>query len=151
MLYFLEGMVIFDTTQNRLYLIFLLHKHQATFNFLCKCSILQYDQNTLINICQKCKIWPKKSLWWLWPWLSIPRALAYNLCANLLGSGAEGPYHSPPGSEPLRVLGGSLSLVPSGPDDLSLSLSGLSCLLDGQRILHLWLTWPGFNLSGAIV
>lgn len=88
-----------------------------------------------------------KSLWWLWPWLSIPRALVYNLCANLLGSGAEGPYHSPPGSEPLRVLGGSLSLLPSGPD----SLSGLSCLLDGQRILHLWLTWPGFNLSGAIV
>lgn len=91
-----------------------------------------------------------KSLWWLWPWLLIPRVLAYNLCANLLGSGAEGPYHSPPGSEPLHVLGGSLSLLPSGPDDLSLSLSGLSCLLDGQGILHLWLTWPGLSLSGLL-
>ena len=45
-----------------------------------------------------------------------PQALAYNLCANLLGSGADGPYHSPPGSEPLYVLRGSLSLLPSGPD-----------------------------------
>ena len=80
-----------------------------------------------------------------------PQALAYNLCANLLGSGADGPYHSPPGSAPLHVLRGSLSLLPSGPDDMSLSLSGLSCLLDGKGILHLWLTWPGFNLSGATV
>lgn len=145
-------MVIFGTTQNRRYYIlhFFFTSIKLHLTYLCKCSILQYDQNTLINICQKCKSWPKKPMVALALAL-YPQTLAYNLCANLLGSGADGPYHSPPGSEPLHVLRGSLSLLPSGPDDLSLSLSGLSCLLDGQGILHLWLTWPGFNLPGATV
>lgn len=57
-------MVIFGTIQNRRYYIlhFFFTSIKLHLTYLCKCSILQYDQNILISICQKCKSWPKKPM-----------------------------------------------------------------------------------------
>lgn len=57
----LEGMAIFGITQNRRYILhFFFTSIKLHLTYLSKCSFLQYDQNTLIKICQKQKIWPKK-------------------------------------------------------------------------------------------
>lgn len=67
-------MVIFGTTQNRRYYIlhFFFTSIKLHLTYLCKCSILQYDQTHSLISARNVKA-GLKSLRWLWPWLSIPR------------------------------------------------------------------------------